>query len=100
MILGLLGAGPLPASSSPFRRTEDPTLRLWQKALKRLRHAGLPAGPEEGPRDYAARVAAQRPDLREAMLRVCRLYLRQRYLAEPDEEVQRELAKAVAALRP
>ncbi|HWY25986.1 MAG TPA: transglutaminase domain-containing protein, partial [Nevskia sp.] len=98
VILGLLGAG-LARQFLP-RRTEDPALRLWQKALKRLRRAGLPARPDEGPRDYAARVAAQRPDLAEAVLRVSGSYLRQRYLAEPDDKEQRELAAAVAALRP
>jgi hypothetical protein len=72
---------------------------LWLKAHKRLARAGYRQMPGEGPLDFAGRVCAGRPDLAEAMDRVCTLYLRQRYLEQPDTAAQRELSVAVAALR-
>ncbi len=97
LILGLLSLG-LMRQFLP-RRDADPVLQLWLKAHKRLARAGYRQMPGEGPLDFAGRVCAGRPDLAEAMDRVCTLYLRQRYLEQPDTAAQRELSVAVAALR-
>jgi len=81
------------------RRETDPVLQQWLKARKRLARAGFDQRPDEGPLDFAGRVSAGRPDLATAMERVCELYLRLRYLQQPDAGVQSEFKEAVAALR-
>jgi protein-glutamine gamma-glutamyltransferase len=98
LILGILG-GLLMRQFTP-RRQPDPVLALWLKAQRRLARAGLRQRDGEGPQDFASRVAGARPELATAMQRICALYLRQRYLQEPDATAQRELGQAVAALRP
>ncbi|MGH8481006.1 MAG: DUF4129 domain-containing transglutaminase family protein, partial [Nevskiaceae bacterium] len=77
--------------------TRDEALRLWRQATRALAALGLPQGPAEGPRDYAARVARLRPDLSEAMERLARAYLAARYLDERAREP--ELARALQALK-
>jgi len=97
LILGLLGLG-LMRQFLP-RREPDPVQQQWLKARRRLARAGFSQRPDEGPLDFAGRVAAGRPDLATAMDRVCALYLRLRYLQAPDVEAQRQLREAVSALR-
>ena len=75
----------------------DEALRLWRRATRALAAAGLPQAPAEGPRDYAARVAAARPDLAGAMERLTRAYVAARYLGERTGEP--ELAAAVKTLK-
>ncbi len=82
LILGVLGLG-LMRQFLP-RREADPVQQLWRKACKRLARAGFSQRPDEGPLDFAGRVTAGRPDLATAMDRVCALYLRLRYLQQPD----------------
>lgn len=96
IIVGVLG-GLLMREFTP-RRQSDPVLALWLKAQRRLARAGLPQKPGEGPQDFARRVAGARPELAGAMQRVCALYLRLRYLEEPDAAAQRELGLAVKQL--
>ncbi len=81
------------------RREADPVLQLWLKVRKRLARAGFEQRPDEGPLDFTLRVCAGRPDLATAMDRVCALYLRLRYLQQPDAAAQSEFKEAVAALR-
>ncbi len=97
LILGVLGLS-LMRQFLP-RREEDPVQQQWLKARKRLARAGFEQRPDEGPQDFASRVAAGRPDLAAAVQAICVLYLRLRYLVGPDAAAQRELAQAVAALR-
>lgn len=97
LFLGLLGLG-LMRQVLP-RREPDPVLQQWLQARRRLARAGFEQQPGEGPRDFAGRVAAARPDLAAAVERVCALYLRLRYLQAPEPGAQRELGEAVAALR-
>ncbi len=97
LILGVLGLS-LMRQFLP-RREEDPVQQQWLKARKRLARAGFEQRPDEGPQDFAGRVAAGRPDLAAAVDRICALYLRLRYLSAPESAAQRELAQAVAALR-
>ena len=97
LILGVLGLG-LMRQFLP-KREQDPVQQQWLKARRRLARAGFTQRPDEGPQDFAGRVAAARPDLAAAVDRVCALYLRLRYLHTPDAGAQRELGEAVAALR-
>ena len=44
------------------RPRHDAAQRLWLNYCKRLAKAGIPREPWEGPQDYAARVARERPE--------------------------------------
>jgi transglutaminase-like putative cysteine protease len=77
---------------------KDEALRLWRRATRVLARLGLPQDPAEGPRDYAARVARQRPDLAPAMEQLARAYLAVRYYDDRPRESTLELAAALKAL--
>jgi len=77
---------------------KDEALRLWRRATRVLARLGLPQDPAEGPRDYAARVARQRPDLAPAMEQLARAYLAARYYDDRPRESTLELAAALKAL--
>ena len=76
----------------------DEALRLWRRATRALARSGLPQDPAEGPRDYAARVARERPELAPAMERLARAYLAARYYDDRPRESTLELAAALKAL--
>jgi protein-glutamine gamma-glutamyltransferase len=67
-------------------------LRLYQEFCRRLEKAGIARAPQEGPREFAARIARQRPALATRAGRIIRLYVRLRY--EPAAP-----AAAIVALR-
>jgi protein-glutamine gamma-glutamyltransferase len=69
-------------------RTPPPpeSARLYQEFCRRLERAGLVRRPQEGPRDFALRVAEARPTLAEAVARVTRLYVALRYESRADED--------------
>lgn len=77
----------------------DPSLREWRRLSARLARAGYVQAPGEGARDYAQRVAAARPDWAPALLHATDLYLRQRYLQEPDPDLAQSLVAAVRAVK-
>lgn len=60
-------------------RSRDRALRAYRVFRRRLSRAGVPPQPGEGPRDYAARVAAARPDLAPRVHTISDLYIRVRY---------------------
>ena len=60
---------------------------------------GLPQAPHEGPRDYAARVVRERPELAPAIEKLARAYLAARYLDDRPREAALELAEALGELR-
>jgi transglutaminase-like putative cysteine protease len=57
----------------------DPVVRAYQGVVARLAGIGCAPAAGEGPRDFAARVAARRPDLALEVERITRMYLRLRY---------------------
>ena len=57
----------------------EPLERLYQQFCDGLARIGLPRGPSEGPLDYARRVVAARPDLREGIEAFMARYLPARY---------------------
>jgi transglutaminase-like putative cysteine protease len=79
-------------------RNEDVALRLWHRMQKRLRRLQLEQRPDEGPRDFVSRVAAQHPQLAGPLGRVLENYLRLRYLEDASPEAQKGLAEAIKAL--
>jgi len=81
------------------RHRRDPAQVAWSRCCHRLARRGLPRAPHEGPLDYAARVAAARPDLADATAQIADLYAACRYAGAPDETL-RALRLAVRAFRP
>ncbi len=61
------------------RRIRDPVARAWHQFCARLARRGLVRGPSEGPLDFAARVAAQRPEWAATVWPIARLYAVLRY---------------------
>ncbi|MDE2150302.1 MAG: DUF3488 domain-containing transglutaminase family protein [Gammaproteobacteria bacterium] len=79
------------------RRADDPLLNLWQRALRRLARLGLRPAPGEGPRDFLARAAAERPELERPLQRLGAAYLGARYLGTAGiDELQRALTLITA----
>ena len=79
---------------------EPAALRLYRQFCRRLEPAGLRRTPQEGPQDFAARVAAERPALAQAVARVTRLYTALRYEARGDDPVLLDaLRREVRAFR-
>ncbi len=78
---------------------EDAPLRSYRRFCRKLARVGLERGEAEGPRDFAVRVAAQRPDLAVAAGEITALYIAARYGAGTEDGL-RELRRRVAAFRP
>lgn len=77
LALGLFGALALRrAMPLPPR---DPALLAWRRALRSLARIGLEQRPSEGATEFAARVAAQRPELAAAVGDLARRYQQARY---------------------
>ncbi|MBX6421700.1 MAG: DUF3488 domain-containing transglutaminase family protein [Nevskia sp.] len=93
----LAGLGLLLLREYAPRPERDPALREWRRMQRRLARAGLVQRPNEGPRDFARRVAATHPEWAADLQRALELYLSQRYLQAPDAQRQRALRRAVAA---
>lgn len=74
------------------RRPErDPLARLYHRFAHRMQRKGLPPFPHEGPRDFARRVARERPDLHEPVERFTQVYQALRYGPDPDPDLFRTL---------
>ena len=79
-------------------RRPDKVQTAWLKVCKKLAKAGLPRAAHEGARDYAARVAAARPELAPAIHELARRYNALRY-QEQDGSPQ-EFIGLAAKFRP
>jgi protein-glutamine gamma-glutamyltransferase len=76
-------------------------LRLYREFCRRLERAGLRRAPQEGPRDFAARVAARRPALAARVGQITRLYTTLRYgPASADGTLLAALRREVRSFRP
>jgi len=82
------------------RRTTDPVGRWYRKFCGKLARIGLARKPATGPRDFAAQVAAQRPDLAATVHRITDLYVQLRYAPAPDPAALARFKKAVRSFRP
>ncbi|MFA6201677.1 MAG: DUF3488 and DUF4129 domain-containing transglutaminase family protein [Gallionella sp.] len=83
-----------------FKREQDKTQSAWLKLCRKLAKAGLPKLPHEGPRDYASRICAVRPDLRDAMNELSTRYLALRYGEIHEKDAQSEFILQAAKFRP
>ncbi|HEX7812015.1 MAG TPA: DUF3488 and transglutaminase-like domain-containing protein [Burkholderiales bacterium] len=78
------------------RQRREPVQRLYQKFCDAMASRGAPRRPSEGPRDFAARVSLQFPELRERAQAVSALYVALRYGGRNgDAGLLRELRDAV-----
>jgi len=82
-----------------LKRQPDKVQAAWLRLCRRLAKAGLPRAAHEGAQDYAARVAAARPELAEAMRDLATRYMSLRYChAQNSDEAQREFIRRIAQL--
>jgi transglutaminase-like putative cysteine protease len=84
----------------PRRTDPDPLGRLYERYCRRLAGVGLKRRIWEGPRDYAGRVAAERPDLATAVNDITHLYVALRYGREEPVTRLPELALRIRRFRP
>ncbi len=83
--------------ASPAR--PDRVEEIWQRLCRRLGKAVRPRAPHEGPAEYAAAVAALRPDLGAAVQALAGHYLRLRYEQTPTVADVQRYARLVRMLR-
>ena len=82
-----------------FVRQTDKVQTAWLKLCRKLGNAGLPRAAHEGAQDYAARVAASRSDLAEAIRDLAMRYSALRYGMQDDEYAQRDFLQRARALK-
>lgn len=74
-------------------RPQDPASRCYQTACSKLARVALLRSPDEGPTDFAQRVAVAKPEIAEAVSEITRLYVKGRYeggLAQTEIEQLRQ----------
>ena len=84
-------------------RISDPVVRAYGSLCRKLAAAGLPRRTHEGPLDYAARVARERPDLAAAAHALCGEYAALRYgagSAAPSRAAREAFIAGVRSFRP
>ena len=81
-----------------FKCKQDKIQAAWLKVCRKLDRRGLPRATHEGPADYAARVAAARPDLAFRIREIAGLYIALRYASsQTDHALFIRLASAFKA---
>ncbi|MEZ5564577.1 MAG: DUF3488 and transglutaminase-like domain-containing protein [Gammaproteobacteria bacterium] len=76
----------------------DPVDMAWQRLCRRLGKLTRPRQAEEGPSEYAAAVAALRPDLEKTILAIANEYLHLRYDTTPTPAQIRAFSQRVRKL--
>lgn len=79
-------------------RERDRAQRLWNVASRRLGRFGAARRPDEGPEDYARRVASSLPRLAGVTNDIATLYIRARYAGDDRAATLAALATAVRRL--
>ena len=82
-----------------FARRPDKVQAAWLKLCRKLAKAGLPRAAHEGAQDYAARVAAARPDLAETIHGLAARYIALRYGAIQDERARQAFLQHAATFK-
>jgi transglutaminase-like putative cysteine protease len=103
MLLGIGGLMMVFAALMLWRlRTapRDPVVAAYRRFGTKLAGVGLARREDEGPGDYAARVAAARPELAARVERISSLYVALRYRRQPDPSTLKQLRQAVWLFRP
>ena len=81
-------------------RPTDPASRCYQTACRRLAKISLHRAPEEGPTDFAHRVALFQPEVAKAVNEITRLYVKDRYEGGLADEEMNRLRTQVEQFRP
>ena len=104
MLAALSGIALLALTAWTLRqqRRVDPLTRQWQRLSRRLSRRGLGRRPDEGPLDYAERVAAALPAVAGEMRDMAALYATLRYAAPAANrrDTLDQLRRRVASFRP
>jgi transglutaminase-like putative cysteine protease len=82
-----------------YTRQPDKVQAAWLKLCRKLAKAGLPRAAHEGAQDYAARLAAARPELAYTIHDLAERYCDLRYGAVKNEQSQREFLQRATALK-
>jgi transglutaminase-like putative cysteine protease len=82
-----------------YIRQPDRIQAAWLKLCRKLARAGLPRAAHEGARDYAARVAATRPELAATFLDLAARYTALRYSPSAEDHAKREFMQRAAAFK-
>jgi len=82
-----------------YTRRPDRVQAAWLKLCRKLANTGLPRDPHEGPQDYAARIAAARPELAATILDLAARYSALRYGTENGDEAKRGFLQRVRQLK-
>jgi transglutaminase-like putative cysteine protease len=80
-------------------RQTDAVQAVWLKLCRKLEKAGLPRAPHEGAMDYAARIAAARPDLAAGIRDIAMRYASLRYGGESEMDGLPAFRDAVRAFK-
>ena len=78
-------------------RRMDPVQRAYARFCQAMARRGAPRKPSEGPRDFAARLSLQIPQLRETVQRIAALYVALRYGGEKNPRVLEQFRQAVSS---
>ena len=79
-----------------FKRQPDKLQAAWLKLCRKLAKAELPRAAHEGAQDYAARVAAARPDLADAICEIAGRYSALRYEGQINKQQEQEFIRRSA----
>lgn len=82
------------------RGTSDPTVILYQRFCNKLGRKGLTRHQNEGPKDYAERVIQKRPDLKDSVEGITRLYIALRYGRLDSSAHRKNLRKMIRGFHP
>ena len=76
----------------------DPIVRVWSAFCRKLAKRGTRRRPDEGPRDFAQRAAAEHPALESRIRAIVDLYISVRYAGHRGDADARRLRQLVSAL--
>jgi len=82
-----------------YTRRPDKVQAAWLRLCRKLARAGLPRASHEGALDYAARVAAARPEFAVTIFDLATRYSALRYGKVQDEQLRSEFLQRSAALK-
>ncbi|MBT8132304.1 MAG: DUF3488 and transglutaminase-like domain-containing protein, partial [Gammaproteobacteria bacterium] len=78
----------------------DPVVRIYQRFCRKLAGVASPRGPDEGPLDYAQRIATEHPSLAGVVTEITRRYLALRYFPAATSDSAAAFRRAVRQFRP
>lgn len=80
--------------------SEDKTLKIYSRFLKKMERAGLPKAPHQGPLVYAGWISRKVPELKQDVEKISGLYIDLRYGRESEDYSLKQLRWLVRRFRP